>query len=196
MKGLITKGLLALGGAAALGSGLGCYRDLVDPCYPDRYQYMARQEVRAAIAPQVQNGHVLDQTVWNYHFEAGTDKLTPGGQNHLAYLARRRPAPDTMIYLQTALDVPYDPAKPEETVQKRAKLDNERTAAVQKFLQAQTDGRGLVFHVAVHDPSEVGIAARPVIQSLNRMYDGAQGMLGTVGAAAGAGASSNGGGGR
>ena len=74
------------------------YRDLVDPCYPERYNYQARQEVVASYTPQVQNGHVLDQTVWNYDFEAGTDRLTGGGLEHLAYLARRRPQPDPVVY--------------------------------------------------------------------------------------------------
>src|SRR3954447_10228040 len=60
--------------------------DLYDCCYPQRYWYQARQEVRAALAPQVQNGHVLDQTVWNWDFEPGTGKLTDGGLAHLAYL--------------------------------------------------------------------------------------------------------------
>ncbi len=54
---------------------------------------------------------MLDQTVWNYHFEPGTDKLTPGGLEHLAYLARRRPYPDPVVFLQTAQDVAYDPAR-------------------------------------------------------------------------------------
>src|SRR4051794_34307779 len=111
MKGLITSAILCC--AAAGLTGCYGYRDLVDPCYPERYEYAARQEVKAALAPQVQNGHVLDQTVWNYHFEPGTDRLNQGGLDHLAHLARRRPAPDPVIYLQTAQpDVVYDPAAP------------------------------------------------------------------------------------
>src|SRR5436190_5624671 len=115
MKGFIPKGVTALCLTSGLALGGGChdYRDLVDPCYPERYEYAARQEVHGALAPQVNNGHVLDQTLWNYHFEAGTDKLTPGGMQHLAYLARRRPAPDCIVYLQTAQDLPYDPATPD-----------------------------------------------------------------------------------
>ena len=96
----------ALSGIAALG----CYTwgDVVDPCYPQRYEFAARQEVKQAFSPQVQNGHILDQTVWNYHFEPGTATLTPAGLEHLAYLARRRPCPDPTIYLQVAQDIPYD----------------------------------------------------------------------------------------
>src|SRR5258708_5901491 len=110
MNGVIRNVVLALCSAGGLAAAQGCYhyRDVVDPCYPQRYENAARQEVNGAFAPQVNNGHVLDQTVWTYYFEAGTDRLTPGGQEHLAYLARRRPYPDPVIYLQTAQDVTWD----------------------------------------------------------------------------------------
>ncbi len=95
----------------------------------------------ASYTPQIANGHVLDQTVWNSDFEAGSDKLTGGGMEHLAYMARRRPQPDPVVYLETAQDVYYDPAKPNEMTDKRADLDARRVAAAQKFLTAQTAGR-------------------------------------------------------
>src|SRR5947209_1427699 len=129
MKGFIAKSLVAFCGSGLLAVVGGCnvYRNIVDPCYPERYDYAARQEVTAAMAPQVFNGHVLDQTVWNYHFEydalkhEGTDKLTPGGLEHLAYLARRRPTADPVVYLQTAQDIVYDPADPDGLADKRVK---------------------------------------------------------------------------
>src|SRR5258708_39055153 len=97
MNGFITRSLsvaVMAGGLAASGGCLPRYHDVVDPCYPDRYNYAARQEVVAGFAPQVQNGHILDQTVWNFYFDAGSDKLNPGGMDKLEQLARRRPAPD------------------------------------------------------------------------------------------------------
>src|SRR5438874_2318404 len=125
MKGLMRRAAVLPGGTGALVGSLGCYgyRDLVDPCYPERYKYASRKELHEAFAPQVQNGHVLDQTVWNYMFEPGTDKLTAGGLDHLAYLARRRPEPDCTIYLQTAQDLAYDAAAPEKLVDTRRDLD-------------------------------------------------------------------------
>src|SRR6185369_17071235 len=92
MKGFIGKVIVGLGCASAL-AGAGCnhYHDLVDPCYPERYWAEARQNVHEALGTQVRNGHVLDQTVWNYHFEEGTAVLTPGGRERLNYIARRRP---------------------------------------------------------------------------------------------------------
>jgi hypothetical protein len=194
MKGFIKKSMVVLGfsGGLALGGGCETYRNLVDPCYPQRYEFASRQETVAAMAPQVYNGHVLDQTVWNYHFEMGTDKLTPGGMDHLAYLARRRPAPDASIFVQTAQDVFYDPAAPEKFSEARAALDSKRVQAVQNYLTAVTAGRHLAFEVSVHDPSEVGLAATPTGIAVQRHYLGYQGNLPTT---AGAGASNVSGGG-
>ncbi len=157
MKGFIKKAA-ALCCLAGVG-GLGCYtyRDLVDPCYPERYNYQARQEVVASYTPQERNGHVLDQTVWNYDFEAGTDRLTGGGLEHLAYLARRRPQPDPVVFLQTAQDVAYDPDHPDKLSEVRQELDAKRVVAISRFLNAQTGGRRGEFQVLIHDPSDVGV---------------------------------------
>jgi hypothetical protein len=172
MNGIMSKLVYtACLGGLALAGGCMRYQRLVDPCYPDRYNYMARQEVHAAFCPQVRNGHALDQTVWNYHFEQdengiGTDRLTPIGIEHLAYLSRKRPSPDTTIFLQTAYDVAYDGAKPEEFTQKRAEMDRNRVAAIQKYLTAQTAARPLPFEVVVHDPKVpylMGEAARNAV---------------------------------
>jgi hypothetical protein len=171
MKGLIGKAVAALCCAASVG-GLGCYeyRDFVDPCYPTRYNFMARQEVNAAMAPQVQNGHVLDQTVWNFYFEPGTDRLNQGGLERLAYLARRRPCPDTILYLQTAQDVRYEQDTPEKLVENRQTLDGKRIAAVQGYLTAQTAGRPTQFQIFVHDPAEPSLSSVPTNYSITQMY--------------------------
>jgi uncharacterized membrane protein YgcG len=199
MKGFISKVVATLGFAGSLAVGGGCasYRDVVDPCYPERYEYQARQNNHADIAPQVRNGHVLDQTVWNYHFEDGTDRLTAGGQERLKYIGRRRPCPDPMVFLQTA-DVAYNPDKPEELPQKRAELDAKRAVAIKKFLMAQTaGGPPLAFEVLVHNPPEVGIAGAAVETSLRLMYSTPRATLPGTGASSsgGGGASSGGGGG-
>jgi hypothetical protein len=140
----------------------GCDWELWDKCYPQRYEYLAHKGVNAAFAPQVQNGHVLDQTVWAHHFEPGTDKLSPGGREHLAYLARRRPCPDTTVYLQTADDLCYDAACPDEYAAARHDLDIKRVQAIQKFLVAHTAGRPVDFQVLIHDPWDPTIPAIPI----------------------------------
>jgi hypothetical protein len=179
MNGLIRRGAPAacLTVGLALVGGCDVYRNLVDPCYPQRYEYAARQEIEEAMAPQVYNGHVLDQTVWNYHFEPGTDKLTVGGQEHLAYLARRRPCPDGIVYLQTAQDLRFDQQAPDKYAEARTNLDNKRVQAVQSYLVAQTAGRHLNFEVVVHDPGEVGLSGNAAGVMVLKLYTGFQGNL-------------------
>jgi hypothetical protein len=165
MKGFMRKTLsafLLVGGISAIGcvSGGGArYRNLVDPCQFERYSSTARQEAISAFAPQVVNGHVLDQTIWNYHFESGTDKLHPGGMEKLDQLVRRRPEPDTRIFLATARDVGYNVANPEKYAEDQGQLNSKRAQAIQKYLAAQTATRPLNFEILVHDPSDPGISA-------------------------------------
>lgn len=202
MNGFIKKqaaGMCLIGGLAAL-AGCSCYRDIVDPCYPARYEAESRNLVISALAPQVNNGHVLDQTIWNYQFEAGSDKLTPGGIQTLAYLARRRPAPDPVVYVQTAQDI--ETGNFDKFADERSKLDNKRIDAVRKALAAMTAGRAVNFEVLVHDPHEVGLTAQPMARQIQLRDSGMQGVLsapsGTIGAnpasTGGGGGSSSGGG--
>jgi hypothetical protein len=179
MKGIIARTASAVAlacGGLMTASGCYGYKELVDPCYPQRYWYSSRELVRGHFAPQVANGHVLDQTVWNYHFEPGEATLTNGGLEHLAYLARRRPCPDNTIYLQVAQDIMYDPAAPDKFVEERNKLDANRIQAIQNYLQAQTAGRDVVFHVVRHDPPDVSISAVPAGISIRQMQATAQGI--------------------
>src|SRR5437868_3615472 len=179
MKGIIAKRLAVLGLTGELALVGGCYghRNVIDPCYPERYEYAARVETNAAFAPQVHNGHVLDQTVWNTDFEPGSDKLTPGGIAHLARLARRRPCPDPVIYLATAQDIPYDQAAPQQLVEQRARLDVRRIQAIQTYLTVQAASHPAPFQVVVNDPGVVDIAATPIGLSVLKMYNGSQGVL-------------------
>jgi hypothetical protein len=170
MKGFINK-VVAVVCCGAASASIGCLPDRwVDPCWPMRYDYMAWQSVNAAMAPQVQNGHVLDQTIWNYYFEPGTEKLTAGGLERLAYLARRRPCPDTVLYLQTAQDVRYDQTVPEKMVADRQTLDGKRIAAVQAYLTAQTAGRPAPFQIVIHDPAEPTLASAAANNIVSQNY--------------------------
>jgi hypothetical protein len=191
MKGFINGRALLAGLCGLTLAGLsGCYgyHDLVDPCYPVRYEVMSRHELNDAFVPQINNGHVLDQTVWNFYFEPGTDRLTAGGLEKLSYLARRRPTPDCTIWLQTAEDVIYDPAVPNRLVETRVELDNHRREAILKYLSAETAGRAVAFQVIVHDPADAGFMADPLGRSAAAMH----GRFG--GGATGGGAAASGGG--
>lgn len=176
MNGFIGKTMAAAVLAAGL-AGAGCcnYHDLVDPCYPQRYNFAARTEVCAALTPQVKNGHVLEQTVWNWMFgdpgQKGSDRLNAAGMAHLTTLARTRPAPDPIIYLATAQDITYNPEAPEGAfADARRELDSKRIGAIQKYLTAQTADRGLAFQVAVHDPAEPDLPARATHNAIITWY--------------------------
>jgi hypothetical protein len=178
MKGFVRK---ALAGAALAGglSAVGCEhaQKCVDPCWPERYNYVARRETISAFAPQVQNGHILDQTIYNYQFEPGTDHLTMAGQDQIDVLLRRRPVPDPRIFLATARDLAYDAGNPETLVAARTDLDNKRAAAIQKYIGAQMAGRPMPVEIVVHDPMPVGEHADPANRSIRLNHNSTTGTL-------------------
>lgn len=114
--GLAATGCHGAGSRTAERPGLGeRYRNAVDPSWPERYNHTARAETLALFQAQAANGAYLDQTVWNYHFEPATDKLTASGIERLDYLVRKRGLPDGKVYLQTARDIGFDGNAPRST---------------------------------------------------------------------------------
>src|SRR5947209_6580489 len=103
------------GGGGHGGGGNGLLRTLYDPCWPERYNAAARDEVLDPFRKQINNGMVMHHTVWNWYFEADpntglpTDRLNPAGLAKLDSIAKERPAPDPRIILQTARDIPIVP---------------------------------------------------------------------------------------
>jgi hypothetical protein len=161
MNGFMKKTALGLGLGTVVSVAAGCvheYRERVDPCWPERYNYMARQSVRGTFNAQAFNGHLLDQTVWNQHFESGTDKLTEAGKAHLKYLARRQPAPDPHVFVQPAYDI--EGALLDANALKD--LNEKRVAVVQKYLGAMMTLRNMpvTFEVTLRDAAEPGLPAR------------------------------------
>jgi hypothetical protein len=222
MNGFIAKTVAGLSLAAGLSFAAGCmhYREIVDPCWPQRYNAMARSSVREATGAQAFNGHLLDQTVWDnffVHDKDGkpSDILNDAGIAHLQYLSRRRPVPDLHINLQTAQDIPFIQGPAEKTIAARAELDQRRCVAVQNFLATQLVPRGITapVEVAVFDAAPPGQNAIGVggslmsgrdlttiggVQKLWTNFQGvltAQTTLGGGGGGSGGGGSSGGGGG-
>jgi hypothetical protein len=161
MNGSIRKKALGLLLGSSVSLAAGCvaeYRECVDPCWPERYNHMARVSVRGAFNTQAANGHVLDQTVWNQHFEVGTDKLNDAGKAHLKYLARRLPAPDPMVYVQPAYDL--EGAQLDANALKD--LSERRAVVVERYLSSMMTLRNMpvTFTVSVRDASEPGLPSR------------------------------------
>jgi hypothetical protein len=171
-----------IGGARGEGHGpLGdCWRNAVDPCYPERYWYAARQATVYPFAQQVLNGHVLNQTIWNYYFDFGTDVLTPAGIEKLNSLVRTRPAPDPRIYIQTARDIPatVDPLKIPEI---RTDLDARRAEAIRKHLASQPQFAPVAYEVYVHDSAVPSINAEMAMRAYNGSFLGYRGGVSGAG---------------
>ncbi len=179
MKGFINKAFAGLCLGAGLTSMIGCatYRDWVDPCWPERYNAVAKSSVRETFFAQTANGHALDQTVWEYHFDTDdkgqpSDRLNAAGKAKLAQLLRRQPAPDPHFFVQTTQVVA---------------LDTNRVAAVQNFIASQPVGlRGVNFEVTVNNladpsvPSAAVAGSRPATQiqgAFPKLQNNYQGVL-------------------
>ena len=157
----VAAGLVGLSGC------VGTYNDVVDPCYPERWNCRARGEVADVLQTQANNGLALEQTLYNHYFAEGSDELLPGGKALLVRLARRRPTPEPAIFVQAANDGDILQSRNlDEIAQKRKDLNERRVKAVSAFLKAIRPD--VNFTVAVHDPSPVGMDA---IEAARATYD-------------------------
>ncbi|MCS7166989.1 MAG: hypothetical protein RMI91_10165 [Gemmatales bacterium] len=186
--GVALSAMLALN-LGCLSCGYHAFHDLADPCRLPRYSALARAYVSAPIVHQTTNGVALEQTVWNSHFRPGSSELTAAGRAHLDRLARRQPEPVRHVFVQAAHDLPLERGKEEAWAQQRQELDRQRVDAVQAYLKAVRPE--ITFHVAVHDPPEVGSHGQEAQQAIRSMHRSATGQAVfsafTGGAAAGAG---------
>lgn len=150
----------------------GCfgYRDVIDPYYPKRYNVDARNSVRTALAPQVSNGNVLDQTVWDFHFETGKPELNAMGKDHLKRLARRRPVAQEVIFLQVAQN-------PDEKVNNK-ELNMARSENIKAYMtKISQDKVHPEFQVVLHDPAEVSGSGIEAARIINGKQSGVTGVF-------------------
>jgi hypothetical protein len=163
LGGLAASGCHGTGGHAgksAQPEGWTRYYNAVDPCYPERYNAQARSSVLVPFAAQVNNGHVLEQTVWNWHFDTSSDTLNPAGQAKLDAIAQTRPQPDGRVYLQVARDVPAYGAGGLDTVAaRRDELTAKRAETIRKYMAAQPALQPVAYEVFVIDAPVPGMPA-------------------------------------
>lgn len=182
------------GGSSSQPEGWSRYYNAVDPCWPERYSAAARQSTLAPFAAQVNNGAVLEQTVWNWHFEPGSDVITPAGQVKLDAIAQVRPHPEGKIYLQVARDVPtYGPGGLDTVAARRDELTAKRAEAVRKYMAAQPTLHGVSYEILVHDAPVTGMPAEFAARAYRGQAVGVVGGLRTGGVAAQGGGSGGGG---
>ncbi|MCE9566574.1 MAG: hypothetical protein K8U57_31510 [Planctomycetes bacterium] len=180
-----TAALLMVGGFGSVGcvhtGGVGGgdrYRNVVDTSWPERYDYAAREAVLAPFAQQVTNGHFQEQTLWNWYFEPGSDRIHPAGMDKLDALSRNNT--DTKIYLQHAGDLPLTPDNAEKINQLRAELTAKRAAAVRQYLASKPGTPQ--YEIAVHNGPTPGIYA---IFTLSSFRGQRIGYVGSIGGASG-----------
>ncbi|MFO0796870.1 MAG: hypothetical protein U0804_05290 [Gemmataceae bacterium] len=161
--GLAATGCHGTGGHAGKSDqpeGWTRYYNAVDPCYPERYNAQARAHTLVPFAAQVNNGNVLESTVWNWHFDTSTDKLNPAGQAKLDAIAQKRPQPDGKVYLQVARDVPAYGAGGLDTVgARRDELTAKRAETIRKYMAAQPALQPVAYEVFVIDAPVPGMPA-------------------------------------
>jgi hypothetical protein len=190
--GLGSVGCVHTGGAGGGATVGDRWRNAHDPCYPERYNHAARQAVVAPFAQQVHNGHVMNQTIWNWYWEPGTDKLTLAGMEKLDSLARTRPAPDPKIYIQTSRDLVATPDTADKVAMLRDDLNVRRAAAIHRYMAAQPTLIPVTYEVFVHDPIVPSIYSEFAASSWRGSLTGYRGgvsgagtgVLGTGGGAA------------
>ena len=168
--GLASVGCAARGGAGDGGRG----RNWIDPSWPDRYNYAARQAVIAPFAQQVANGHFTNQTIWNWYFEPGTDKLNGAGMEKLDSIARTTPNPDTKLFLQAARDLGVTPENMDKVVALRDDLTAKRAAAIHRYMATQP-GPTVLYDVSVVDMPTPGLYAPFATRAFGGQLRGYQG---------------------
>ncbi len=141
--------------------------------WPQRNSYLARESVLHPFEVQMNNATVLNGVLNNLDFESGSDKLNGVGRDKLDRHARKMPAPDGKVYLQTAADVPFDAAAPEKAVQVRTDLDQKRAQAVLSYLNTRPNTRGVAFEVVaidIADPGTNSAGPASAVRGLNTQY--------------------------
>ncbi len=169
------------------------YRNWVDGAWPYRYNYSARQAVLAPFAQQTVNGQFLHQTLWNWHFEPGSDQLNGAGVEKLNTLVRNLPHMEPRIYLQTARDIAPTAENLARLKELRAELDARRAAAIRRYVAAQPGGSADI-EVFVHDAPPPGMPSRFGVRAFADSENGYQGGIAGFGGVGVGGARGGGGG--
>jgi hypothetical protein len=157
------------------------YRNVVDTTWPERYSYDARRSVLAPFAQQVSNGQVVHNTLWNWYFEPGSDRLHPAGMDRLDAISRQ--SPGTRIYLQTANDLVLSPDNASKIHELRDELNTKRAMVVEQYLASKPGSPS--FELAVHNgptPKLYAPFATSALRSQLQRYTGGLGGQGGGGA--------------
>lgn len=150
--------------------------------WPERNSSLARQTVLHPFEVQQNNAYVVNDVILNAYFDNSSDALNGVGRDKLDQLARRMPAVNPVVWLQTSNDVVYEAKSPDRTVAARNELDQKRAAAVLAYLSSRPGARGTVFNVQVldnPDPTTNSTGPASAVRGLQGQYK--SGITGSVG---------------
>jgi len=137
---------------AALALAVGC-KLLPDNEWPEPYTSIAKEEVQAPIDIQVANARVVEQTLWDYHFEPNSERLNSTGRQRLRWIAPQAQDTYPVIYVAAIDD---------------AELTQRRVARVQVVLD-EIAGPDSGVQVVQADARMVGLPGRHVETVFKKM---------------------------
>jgi hypothetical protein len=91
--------------------------------WPEPYNYMARASVREMLNAQVTKGWTRETTLYDHHFEPGTNHLSSAGRRRLQYITQQVRPEHRFIYVQAG-------AEPADTQDRLAEVRNEACAVI------------------------------------------------------------------
>lgn len=122
---------------------------------PDDYTQAAQHSMHQAFRLQANNGQVLDQTIWNYHFYDDSEELRPAGRAFLDRIAYHYPMRCSGLFLQSAHDITFKSDTAASYFARRQELDALRAKSVAEYLQHVAPGNTLALQI--HDKPPVGL---------------------------------------
>ncbi len=168
-------GLMGLGGVAAATEPP---HALLPNVQQEVLASQARELVSRPFADQAANGAVVDQTVWNYHFESDVSaRMHTNAYFLLDRLARRQVNAGggcLRLHVQRAQTHPGE-VPLAELAQRRLELDNRRLDAITVYMQQAWPG--MAFTVQLYDPSPVGMSAVEATMAANKEQGTAFGFI-------------------
>jgi hypothetical protein len=91
--------------------------------WPEPYNFMARASVREMLDAQVTKGWTRETTLYDHHFEPGSNRLSSAGRRRLQYITQQVRPERRFIYVQAGSD-------PADTQDRLAEVRNEACAAI------------------------------------------------------------------
>lgn len=91
--------------------------------WPEPYNHMARASVREMLDAQVTKGWTRETTLYDHHFEPGSNRLSSAGRRRLQYITQQVRPERRFVYVQAGTE-------PADTQDRLAEVRNEACAVI------------------------------------------------------------------